>query len=137
MVAAIEAVKDGTMSINKSALLHGVPPTTLKDRLSGRVKQGAKPGSRPYLNNQEERALADHLIKAAKIGYDKTRKEVKSIVERVAEEKHCLRGTQVTDGWWTKFLQRQPQLSLDMVMLQPISVWILPIEKQSSSILTF
>ena len=37
---------------------------------------------------------------------------MKSIVERVAEEKHCLRGTQVTDGWWTKFLQRQPQLSL-------------------------
>ena len=112
MVAAMEAAKDGTISINKVALLHGVPPTTLKDRLSGRVKHGTKPGPRPYLNDQEERALADHLIEAAKIGYGKTRKEVKSIVERVAEEKHCLRGTQVTDGWWTKFLQRQPQLSL-------------------------
>ena len=76
------------------------------------MKHGTKPGPRPYLNDQEERALADHLIEAAKIGYGKTRKEVKSIVERVAEEKHCLRGTQVTDGWWTKFLQRQPQLSL-------------------------
>ena len=62
------------------------------------MKHGTKPGPRPYLNDQEERALADHLIEAAKIGYGKTRKEVKSIVERVAEEKHCLRGTQVTDG---------------------------------------
>ena len=24
---------------------------------------------------------------------------MKAIVERVAEEKHCLRGTLVTDGW--------------------------------------
>ena len=93
MVATMEAVKDGTISINKLALLHGVPPTTLKDCLSGRVKHGTKPGPRPYLNNQEESALADHLIEAAKIGYGKTRKEVKSIVERVAEEKHCLRVT--------------------------------------------
>ena len=54
MVAAMEADKDGTISINKSALLHGVLPTTLKDRLSGRVKHGTKPGPRPYLNDQEE-----------------------------------------------------------------------------------
>ena len=65
MLAAMEAVKDRTMSINKSALLHGVPPTTLKDRLSGRVKHGTKPGPRPYLNDCEERALADHLVEAA------------------------------------------------------------------------
>ena len=44
MVAAMEAVKDGTISINKSALLHGVPPATLKGHLNGRVKYGAKPG---------------------------------------------------------------------------------------------
>ena len=33
MVAAIEAVREGTVSINKVALLHGVPVTTLKDCL--------------------------------------------------------------------------------------------------------
>ena len=34
MVAAMETVKERTVSINKAALLHGLPPTTLKDRLS-------------------------------------------------------------------------------------------------------
>ena len=73
MIAAMEALKDVTMSINESALLHGVPPTTLKDCLSGRVKHGTKPGPKAYLN-QEERSLADHLVEAASIGYGKTRK---------------------------------------------------------------
>ena len=36
MVAAMEVVKEGTVSINRAALLHGVLPTTLKDRLSRR-----------------------------------------------------------------------------------------------------
>lgn len=39
MVAVIEAVKKGGMSINKVADLHGVPCTTLKDYLSGRMEQ--------------------------------------------------------------------------------------------------
>lgn len=30
MLADMEAVKDGTVSINKSALLHGVPPNYFK-----------------------------------------------------------------------------------------------------------
>lgn len=87
-------------------------PNYFEGSLSGRVKYGTKPGPRPYLNNQEECALADYLIKAAKIGYGKTRKEVKSIAERVTEEKHCLHGTQVTDGWWTKFLQKRASVIL-------------------------
>ena len=40
MVSAMEAVKDGTVSINEAVLLHEVPVTTLKDRLSGRVVYG-------------------------------------------------------------------------------------------------
>ena len=39
MEQAIKAVETGS-----SALDHGVPPTTLKDRLSGRLKHGDKPG---------------------------------------------------------------------------------------------
>ena len=31
MIAAMDAVKDGTISINKTALLHGIPPTTLNN----------------------------------------------------------------------------------------------------------
>ena len=77
----------------------------------GRVAHGSKPGPAKYLNNEEEHALADHLIQAAESGYGKTRKQVKSIVENVAREKN-LRSECVSDGWWRRFMERQPQLSL-------------------------
>ena len=112
MIAAMEDVRDGKMSINRSASVHGVPRTTLKDRLSGRVKHGTKPGPKPYLTNEEEASLANHLVEAASIGYGKTRKEVKILVEKIAEDKSVLRGSKVTDGWWRRFRERQPQLAL-------------------------
>ena len=37
MKEAMKAVHDGKMSINRAAVEHGVPPTTLKDRLSSSV----------------------------------------------------------------------------------------------------
>ena len=54
MVTAIKSVENGSSGINQAALLHGVPKTTLKNRLSGRVVHGTKPGQRPYLDSNEE-----------------------------------------------------------------------------------
>ena len=112
MVEAMEAVGKGNTSINRAAVTFGVPRTTLKDRLSGRVLHGTKPGPQCYLDKKEEALLADHLVEAAQIGYGKTRKEVKSIVEQVAKENAVNRSNRVSDGWWRRFLERQPQLSL-------------------------
>lgn len=61
--------------------------------------------SSQYLDNEEEQALSDHLVHAAKMGYGKSRKQV---VESVAREKDVLRSSCVSDGWWRRFLQRQP-----------------------------
>ena len=68
MKEALKAVHDGKMSINRAAVEHGVPPTTLKDRLSGRVKYGTKPGPRPYLSPDEEEELAHFLVNCSKSG---------------------------------------------------------------------
>ena len=48
-------------------MLHGVPPTTLKDRFSGRVAHGTKPGLVKYRIDEEEDAVSDHLIKLPKL----------------------------------------------------------------------
>ena len=85
-----------TMSMTKVAKSHGVPSTTLKDRMSGKVVHGSKPGRKRYLNNYEEESLAEHLVEAASIGYGKTRAEVKSIAEKIAVEKNILQGDKVT-----------------------------------------
>lgn len=56
--------------------------------------------------------LETYLTQSVKVGYGKTRREVKAIVENVAVDKGVLRGSCISDGWWRRFLERHPQLSL-------------------------
>ena len=113
MTAAITAYNTGRVSsMNKAALLYSLPVSTLKDRLCGRVVHATKPGPQPCLSAKEEKVLCDHLMEAAKAGYGKTRSQVKLLVENVAKDKGILRSNRISDGWWRRFLQRQPNLSL-------------------------
>ncbi len=112
MLAAIQAVQNGLCSVSQAARDHGIPPTTLKDRISGRIVHGTNPGPVPYLNRQEEDELEQYLFDAGKCGYGKTRKQVKAIAEKIAIEKGTLRCHHVSDGWWKRFLQRHPSISL-------------------------
>ena len=112
MLEALKSVQKDGLSGNMAADLHGVPRSTLKDRLSGRVRHGTKPGPKPYLSIQEESELATHLLQAADIGFGKTRRDVKCIVEEYLHRKGTLKGTTVSDGWWEKFVQRNPILRL-------------------------
>ncbi len=111
MTAAIEAVKRGE-SGNQAADLHNVPRSTLKDRLSGRVIHGINPGPRPYLTKDEEEELSSHLLTASSIGYGKTRRDVRCLVESYLKGKGTLKGSVISNGWWEKFLKRNPFLSL-------------------------
>ena len=54
MLGAMNAVAEGKMGINRAALEFGVSPTTLKDRITGRVVHGSKSGPKPYLTHEEE-----------------------------------------------------------------------------------
>ena len=102
MLAALKYVQDGS-SINEAARVHGVPPSTLKDRVSGRVIHGRNPGPVPYLNEEEEKELESYLLSAAEIGYGKTRQQVIRIAENVAHEKGALRTGRATHGWWNRY----------------------------------
>ena len=111
MVAAMKAVSKGS-TIRKAALEHGVPRTTLQDRITGRVEHGCKPGAKPYLNKLEETNLANFLEIVSGIGYGKTKKQVKVMVEKTARDKDVLRKRKISDGWFRRFIERQPQLSM-------------------------
>ena len=56
-----------------------MPRSTLKDRVSG--SHGNKSGPEPYLSYEEEKELASHLVKCAKIGYPKTKDEQIALFE--------------------------------------------------------
>ncbi len=44
--------------------------------------------------------------------HGKTRRQEKGIAEKVAKKKGCLRKSRISDGWWRRFLERHPLLSL-------------------------
>jgi len=47
MTSALNAVLENGVSANMAAAMHGVPPSTLKDRRSSCIKHGDKPGPKP------------------------------------------------------------------------------------------
>ena len=64
---------------------------TLQERLSGGVIHGTKPGPLPCLNKNEEAKLAEFLEVVSDVGYGKTKKQIKSMVESAACDKGVLR----------------------------------------------
>ena len=58
--------------MNQAAFECGVPATTIKDRVSGRVTRGCKMGAKPYFMKEE---LVDFLLQYSKMGYGRTRQE--------------------------------------------------------------
>ena len=106
MAKAMELAQSGVMSRNRAAEECGVPKSTLKDHLSGRVEYGCHPGPKPYLHHDEEGELTTYLLKATSIGLGKTRHEVMRIAEGVAAQKGILKGSKISCGWWRRFCAR-------------------------------
>lgn len=71
MEAAIKSVTDENTPISRSAKVHGVPKSTLHDRISGKVCHGKKPGPKQLLSPAEEEEFSNFLIEVAQAGYGK------------------------------------------------------------------
>jgi len=111
MVNALDAVVSGKMGVNRATLEFGVRHTTLKDRVSGGVLHGTNIGPKPYLYYEDEKELVEFLVTCSKMGYGKTRQEVLKLIETALLKK----GTKVnslSQGWWVRFRQKWPKLSL-------------------------
>ena len=111
MLDAMKAVQDGS-PITTAARVHGVPKTSLHNRIKGRVVHGVKPGPKPYLSTEEETELAEFAIEAASVGCGQTRKQIMTIAENVAKDKGNLRKDRISQGWYEKFMKRQTYLSI-------------------------
>lgn len=62
------------MSAYRAAKVYSVPPTTLRDRISGRVATDARVGHETIFTSEEEDKLYQHITYMADIGfgYNKT-----------------------------------------------------------------
>ena len=107
------------MGINQAAGNFDIPPTTLKNRLSGRVEHGKNFGPSPYLTMAEKTELIEFLTKCAAVGLGKTKREVFNIVERVLKKKGYNVNKFYGEGWWTRFRKRHPKISVT----RPGKIW--------------
>ena len=110
MEKAIEAVNRGALSVRRAAEVYCIPKSTLHDRISGKVVQGASGGPEPYLNVTEEIELIQFLTKCASMGFARSKKQIFDIVDGVLESKG--KNVKVSNGWWQSFRNRHPNIVL-------------------------
>ena len=84
MERAYQAVASRRMSVRKAAEEHGVPRSTLHDKVSGKVALKARSGTKKHLTDEEEAYLVDFLVCCASIGYAKSRRDVLAIAQQIA-----------------------------------------------------
>ena len=65
-----------------------------------------------FLSPEEELKLSDFIVEVGQAGYGKTRREIIMLAENVVRDKGMLRGSRVTSGWFQRFMERHPDLSL-------------------------
>ncbi|XP_060572583.1 uncharacterized protein LOC132730626 [Ruditapes philippinarum] len=114
MTSAYQAVKDACMPIKTAARQYGVPQTTLRDRVLGRIDPDTVSSGPQALFSQEQEALfVQHLKAMAELGYGYSRTEVTSQASNFAlflglrDKNHPL-----SDRWFRGFMDRWPEMKV-------------------------
>lgn len=66
--AAVADVRNSKLSIRKAAAKYKVPKSTISDRLTGKVTEGSKWGSKPVLSGTYENQMIDCAINRSQMG---------------------------------------------------------------------
>lgn len=113
MVAAVQSVRSGKLSIRKAAAEFNVPKSSLGNRVNGRVEHGKKNGPDTLLDPADEAKLAaSHLTYVSKHGYGRSKEIVMRMATHMAEKRgKQVKGGCVSEKWWQNFLKRHPEVS--------------------------
>ena len=118
MSAAVEAVRNKTLSIRNAAASFGVPKSTLERHVNQKIKvPGSLGGRRPILDDQYEQELASHVLDMQRRFYCLTPKELRRLAFTLAERNNLVHPfSRKTESagycWLTSFLHRHKQLSI-------------------------
>ena len=107
-------VKETGMPIKKAASQYGVPHSTLRDRVKGRVDtETLKPGPAPLFSLEEEAKFVEHIKTMSNLGYGYT---VTEIVDKASNFAAYLGKRSpdkpLTVRWFKCFKQRWPELKV-------------------------
>ena len=114
LTKAYKAVIEDDMSVRRAARLYGVPQTTLRDRVRGRINPSTShSGPPPLFTKAEEKNLVDHIIFLSEIGVGYTRRQVIDLATDYAKHIGKKDGnTALTPRWFYNFMSRWPSLKV-------------------------
>lgn len=120
--AALNAVKDG-LAVRKAARQFGIPESTLRDNKKRETVTKLSLGRKPTFTKDQEKDIADHVIKLSKMFYGITPDELRRVAYEYAERnnlKHAFNKTTKLAGkdWEKLFISRNPSLSLRQVLTE-------------------
>lgn len=110
---AVTAVKNKILSIRKAAKYYGVPKSTISDRITGRVQDGALPGKKPVFPIEIETQIATKIKDAARMGFGITRAHLCFKMGRLATQmklKTPFRNGVPGRDWFDGFRKRNPDI---------------------------
>lgn len=115
MTNAYRAVLEQNVSVKRASITYGVPQTTLRQRVLGRINPDTtSSGPSPVLSQEEEAIFVEHLKCMAQLGYGYTASELVSMASNYAVY------LQKRDAahpfgrkWYRNFMKRWPELRLN------------------------
>ena len=116
MQNAINSVKAGS-SLFTASKDHGIPYTTLYEKVKGIRSLDARPGPPTILSIDEENEIVSWIFKMSKMGFPISKDHLLDTVQMIVKSQK--RETPFTNGrpskhWYSSFLRRHPGLSLRM-----------------------
>jgi hypothetical protein len=113
MSAAISDVKQNKMSIRKAAEKYKVPKSSLSDRVTGKIAEGARWGRQPIFNQEDETEMVDVAIKRADMGIGFSKPNFLRFAGAVAKTKGIVLKSGIpSDMWWRGMKHRHHKFSL-------------------------
>ena len=97
--------------MNRASQVYNIPYATLGDKLRGRRPIAASRGN--FLTEDEEKSLSAWLVRMAKLGFGKTREDVKDMAKRILDERDAktrAKDNRPGKNWMNGFLARHEQI---------------------------
>ena len=99
------------MSAYRAAKVYSVPPTTLRDRISGRVATDARVGHETIFTSEEEDKLYQHITYMADIGFGYNKTAIQYMAKDFADSLgKSTKGEKLSDNWFYGFTKRKSDL---------------------------
>jgi len=113
MIAAIEAVRNKTMSQRQACKTFNIPRCTLHTRLSGKTEIGAKPGHPTLMTTEQEVKVVDYACNRASMGIGFGRRQFLKYAGNYAMKYQItFKNGHPSLKWWRNFKSRHLRLCL-------------------------